>query len=110
MTPASGRQDHTTSPSASAPFVKGAIRVHRIPARELLRDEAVRFAERARAAGVDVELELWHGMQHCFQILQFLPESGRAIASIARFVTRCTGWSPAVAVVPASAPMLAPID
>src|ERR1700730_4355910 len=31
LTPASGRQDHTTSPSASAPFVKGAARVHRIP-------------------------------------------------------------------------------
>src|SRR5229473_4516576 len=31
LTPASRRQDHTTSPSASAPFVKGTIRVHRIP-------------------------------------------------------------------------------
>ena len=31
LTPASRRQDHTTSPSASAPFVKSAIRVHRIP-------------------------------------------------------------------------------
>ena len=31
--PASGHQNHTTSPSASAPFVKGAIRVHRIPPR-----------------------------------------------------------------------------
>ena len=31
--PASGHQDHTTSPSASTPFVKGASRVHRIPAR-----------------------------------------------------------------------------
>ena len=31
LTPASRRQDHTTSPSALAPFVKGAIRVHRIP-------------------------------------------------------------------------------
>ena len=31
LTPASGRQDHTTSPSASTPFVNGAIRVHRIP-------------------------------------------------------------------------------
>jgi hypothetical protein len=29
--PASGHQDHTISPSASAPFVKGAARVHRIP-------------------------------------------------------------------------------
>ena len=31
LTPASGRQDHTTSPSASAPFVARRIRVHRIP-------------------------------------------------------------------------------
>jgi hypothetical protein len=29
--PASGHQDHTTSPSALALFVKGASRVHRIP-------------------------------------------------------------------------------
>src|SRR5712692_4324128 len=29
--PASGHQDHTTSPSALAPFVKGALRVHRVP-------------------------------------------------------------------------------
>jgi acetyl esterase/lipase len=61
--------------------------------REMLRDDAVRFAERARGAGVHVELELWHGMQHCFQLLQFLPESERAIESIARFVTRHTDWS-----------------
>src|SRR6266487_4101455 len=33
LTPASGRQNHTTSPSASAPFVKGTARVHRIPPR-----------------------------------------------------------------------------
>ena len=31
LTPASGRQDHTTLPSASAPFVCNAARVHRIP-------------------------------------------------------------------------------
>jgi len=33
LTPASGRQDHTTSPSASALFVTSAARVHRIPPR-----------------------------------------------------------------------------
>src|SRR6266446_10073810 len=31
LTPASGRQNHTPSPSASAPFVTRAARVHRIP-------------------------------------------------------------------------------
>ena len=72
--------------------------------RELLRDESVRFAERARAAGVDVELELWHGMQHCFQILPFLPESGRAIESIARFVARYTSWLATAPVAEATVP------
>ena len=33
LTPASGRQDHTTSPSAARTFVKSAVRVHRIPPR-----------------------------------------------------------------------------
>src|SRR6266478_5146893 len=33
LTPASRRQNHTTSPSASAPFVTCAARVHRIPPR-----------------------------------------------------------------------------
>jgi len=60
---------------------------------EMLRDESVRFAQRARAAGVDVELEIWNRMQHCFQLLQFLPESGRAIETLARFVRRHTGWA-----------------
>ena len=31
LTPASGRQDHTTSPSASGAIVLGAVSVHRIP-------------------------------------------------------------------------------
>src|SRR5580693_2281744 len=33
LTPASGCQDHTTSPSALVPFVHGTSRVHRIPPR-----------------------------------------------------------------------------
>jgi monoterpene epsilon-lactone hydrolase len=61
--------------------------------REMLRDDSVRFAERARVAGVDVELELWNGMQHCFQLLQFLPESTRAIDAFVGFVRRHTGWT-----------------
>jgi hypothetical protein len=31
LTPASGRQDHTISPSASAALVSRSLRVHRIP-------------------------------------------------------------------------------
>jgi hypothetical protein len=33
LTPASRRQDHTTSPSAISAFVKGAANVHRISSR-----------------------------------------------------------------------------
>jgi hypothetical protein len=33
LTPASRRQDHTTSPSALMPFVIGTLSVHRIPPR-----------------------------------------------------------------------------
>jgi epsilon-lactone hydrolase len=60
---------------------------------ELLRDEATRTAEKAHAAGVDVELELWPGVPHVFQIAGFLPEAVLAITHIARFVRMRTGWS-----------------
>lgn len=60
---------------------------------ELLRDEATRAAEKAHAAGVDVELELWPGVAHVFQIAEFLPESSHALDNIARFVRQRTGWA-----------------
>jgi acetyl esterase/lipase len=62
---------------------------------EMLRDEAVRGAEKAHAAGVDVELELWPGVPHLFQIAGFLPEATLAIHHIARFVRLRAGWGDA---------------
>lgn len=62
-------------------------------AREMLRDDSIRFAEAARSAGVEVECEIWPGMQHVFPLLQFLPESASAIDSLVRFVNRRAGWS-----------------
>jgi acetyl esterase/lipase len=65
--------------------------------REMLRDDSLRFAAAARVAGVEIECEVWPGMQHVFPLLQFLPESERAIDAVARFVGRWTGWNaPAV--------------
>jgi hypothetical protein len=55
LTPTSRRQDHTTSPSALAPFVKGAIRVHRIPLRVRDDREPPLWKERD---GVDIQL-IW---------------------------------------------------
>lgn len=60
---------------------------------EMLRDEAVRTAHKAHAAGVDVELELWPDTPHVFQVAPFLPEAIRAMNHIAAFVAARTGWS-----------------
>jgi len=59
---------------------------------EMLRDEAIRTADKARAAGVDVELELWPETPHVFQIVSFLPESALAHDHIVRFILARTGW------------------
>jgi monoterpene epsilon-lactone hydrolase len=57
--------------------------------RETVLDDSVMFAEKARAAGVDVELQVWDGMIHVFQMFAAeLPEACRAIDSIAEFINR----------------------
>ncbi len=55
---------------------------------EMLRDDSVRVAARARAGGVPATLEIWPGMVHVFQI-RGLPESRQAIARIAEFLRSC---------------------
>lgn len=54
---------------------------------EILRDDGRRVAERARAAGVEVQLEEWHRLPHVFHLFaQYVPESRRAIRHLAAFV------------------------
>ncbi|MBN2353085.1 MAG: alpha/beta hydrolase [Spirochaetales bacterium] len=54
---------------------------------ELLLSDAVRFAGRAREAGVPVTLQVYPGMWHVFQLSNpDLPESRRAFREIGRFV------------------------
>jgi len=53
---------------------------------ELLEDDAIRIAEKARLAGVAVTLEDWEGMFHVFPITPFLPESQQALEHIAEFI------------------------
>jgi acetyl esterase/lipase len=59
---------------------------------ELLRDEATRTADKAFAAGVDVECEVWPGALHVFQLAEFLPEARLAIDHIVHFVRARAGW------------------
>ena len=59
---------------------------------EILRDDSTRVAERAGSVGVDVELKLWPGMPHVFQVFHQLPEAHRSNAEMVAFISRHTGW------------------
>ena len=52
---------------------------------EMLRDDSIRVAKKARADGISVTLEIWPGMVHVFQI-RGLPESREAVKHIGDFV------------------------
>jgi monoterpene epsilon-lactone hydrolase len=55
--------------------------------RETVLDDSTMFTEKARAAGVDVELQVWDGMIHVFQMFGAeLAEARRAIDAIAGFL------------------------
>ncbi len=53
---------------------------------EILRDDATRVAEKAEAAGVDVNCEIWEGMSHLFQLHGRNSESKGAIARLGAFI------------------------
>jgi acetyl esterase/lipase len=57
--------------------------------RETVLDDSIMLADKARAAGVEVDLQVWDGMIHVFQMFGAeLPEAHRAIAEIGRFLDR----------------------
>jgi monoterpene epsilon-lactone hydrolase len=60
---------------------------------EALQDESVRAAQRAHAAGVFVELEIWERMAHVFQAQPLLPQAGEALGNIVRFIGARAGWT-----------------
>jgi acetyl esterase/lipase len=54
---------------------------------EIIRDDSVRVADRAREAGVEVTLEVWEGMFHVFQSHEpLLPEAQQAVAHIGALI------------------------
>lgn len=56
--------------------------------REILLDDARRVAERARRAGVEVELFVGEGLTHVWPLHPQLPEAAESIERMARFVAR----------------------
>lgn len=69
-------------------------RLHRLPrlyiqigTHELLLSDVAAFVQKARWAGSPVQLELWEGMFHCWQVFsRDVPEAKRAIEHIGSFV------------------------
>ena len=55
-------------------------------AEEALRDDGLRFAQKARAAGVHVETTVWPVVPHAWQLLAKVPEAKRSIARAAEFL------------------------
>ena len=59
---------------------------------EILLDDSTRVAEKAKAAGVKVDLEVWPEMVHVWHIFaKLLPEAQQAIDRIGRYVIEHTG-------------------
>ncbi len=57
--------------------------------REVMRDDAVQFADKAATAGVDVTLRVGTGMVHCYPVLSPLfPEATAALDEICEFLSR----------------------
>jgi epsilon-lactone hydrolase len=56
---------------------------------ETLLDDSNRLAQRARAAGVTVKLEVWPEMIHVFQLFAgFLPEGQQAVDDLGQFINQ----------------------
>jgi Esterase/lipase len=57
---------------------------------EMLRDDASRLGDRAAEAGVPVSVEIYDGMQHCFQAHSAVPEAKVSLQRLGQFVRQRT--------------------
>jgi epsilon-lactone hydrolase len=87
-------KDPLASPSRTASLSGLPPLLIQVGGAEMNRDQGCELAERARADGVDVTLEIHAGMTHLWHSLAaMMPELGPArdaIESVGRFVQRCT--------------------
>ncbi len=75
--------------------------------REMLRDDSVRLAEKARRAGVAVDLDVWPVVPHVWQIAHgTVPEGRRSLQAAAAFLHRA-GALPRAATPGSASPALA---
>ena len=64
-----------------------------VGADETLRDDSTRLAEKARTAGVSIELKIWPVVPHAWQLaLQILPEARQSLQESSEFLRNQTAW------------------
>ncbi len=81
----------TASPLFADPTGLPPLLIH-VGTAEILHDDATRFAERARAAGVDVTLEIWEDMLHVWHVFaDLLPEARQAIDRVGAYLRERLG-------------------
>ncbi len=73
------------SPIHGDPAGLPPLLVH-VAAEEALRDDGLRLAEKARAAGVHVETTVWPVVPHAWQLLANVPEARRSLARASEFL------------------------
>ena len=73
------------SPIFADPTGLPPLLIH-VAAEEALRDDGLRFAEKARAVGVPVETTVWPVVPHAWQLLAKLPEARRSLARATEFL------------------------
>jgi acetyl esterase/lipase len=56
--------------------------------RETVHDDSTAFAAKAKGAGVNVELQVWNGMIHVFQMFAEIPQAREALTELAMFLRR----------------------
>ncbi len=84
-------RDPRASPLYAEPSGLPPLMIH-VAEDELLRDDALRFAARARQAGVETKLALWPGVPHCWQLAHGVMAEGRAsLQEAAGFLRERTG-------------------
>jgi len=80
---------HTANPEASPLFADLAGLVPALiqtGSRELLLSDSCRLEAALRLAGVPVELSVWDGLWHGWQLRHHLPEAGQALDDLAAFL------------------------
>jgi monoterpene epsilon-lactone hydrolase len=82
------RPDHPWISPLNADFSGLPPLLFHVGSTELIVDDSIRAAERARIAGVTAELEVWPDLPHVFQMFDWLPEAQIGLAAIARFVQK----------------------